>query len=140
MNRLMLAEQFRRAVQLFAAMLNDDLAMEIATVYPSYVTGKNYKTGDIFSYGTNSVGDPQLYRVAQDHTSQENWTPDTAPALYTPIGIGDAGYPIWAQPTGAHDAYNAGDIVWHSDVLWQSAADGNIWEPGVYGWTEFTAE
>ena len=37
----------------------------------------------------NSVGDPQLYKVVQEHTSQADWTPDSNPALYTPIGLDD---------------------------------------------------
>ena len=54
------------------------------------------------------VGDPQLYKVAQAHTSQADWTPDQTPALYTAIGLDESGYPVWSQPTGAHDAYPAG--------------------------------
>lgn len=41
----------------------------------------------------------------------------------------------WVQPTGAHDAYKAGDQVTHKDGVWTSAVGGNVWKPGVYGWT-----
>ncbi len=129
MTKLQMAEQFRRAVQLFIRSLTDEEAMEVATVYPKYEVGKNYKTDDIFSYGENGVGDPQLYRVEQDHTSQEDWKPDENRALYTPIGLTDAGYPIWAQPTGGHDAYNTGDIVDCNGELYKSLVDGNVWHP-----------
>ena len=37
---------------------------------------------------------------------------------------------------GAHDAYNAGDKVSHNEKHWISNQDGNVWEPGAYGWTE----
>ena len=40
----------------------------------------------------------------------------------------------------AHDAYNAGDKVSHGGKHWISDQDGNVWEPGVYGWTEVVAE
>ena len=60
---------------------------------------------------------PQLYKVVQDHTSQADWTPDATSALYTAIGLDDSGYPVWSQPTGAHDAYNAGDVVNFSGTL-----------------------
>lgn len=43
--------------------------------------------------------------------------------------------PAWVQPTGAHDAYAKGDSVQHNDRVWTSDVDGNVWEPGVYGWT-----
>ena len=45
-------------------------------------------------------------------------------------------YPAYVQPTGAHDAYGAGDRVSHNGKHWSSDVDGNVWEPGVYGWTE----
>jgi hypothetical protein len=42
----------------------------------------------------------------------------------------------WVQPTGAHDAYPAGARVSHNFKVWVSSVDANVWEPGVYGWTE----
>ena len=88
------------------------------------------------TYGENKVGDPQLYKVAQTHTSQADWTPDITPALFTPIGLTEEGYPVWAQPTGEHDAYNTGDIVSYNDTLYISTIDGNVWSPDAYpaGW------
>lgn len=133
MRRDQAAEQFRRTMQMFAQTLSDDQAMEVATVYPEYKVGKSYKTGEMFTDGQNKVGDPQLYRVVQDHTSQADWAPALTPALYTPVGLTEAGYPIWSQPVGAHDAYNTGDIVEHNSVLYESLADGNVWEPGTPG-------
>lgn len=139
MTKLQMAEQFRRAVQLFIRGLTDEEAMEVATVYPKWEIGKEYKTDDIFSYGENGVGDPQLYRVEQDHTSQENWIPSDNRALYTPIGLTDAGYPIWSRPTGAQDAYNIGDIVDYNGVLKRSTINGNTYSPDEYpaGWEDF---
>ena len=45
-------------------------------------------------------------------------------------------WPEWSQPLGAHDAYKTGDKVSHSGKHWTSTVDGNVWEPGVYGWTQ----
>lgn len=136
MNRTQRAEQLRRALQMFASTLDDDAAMEIATVYPAWQVGKAYVIGDIFSYGVNGAGDPQLYKVLQAHTSQADWLPDTVPALYKAIGIDDSGYPIWSRPTGASDAYNKGDIVDYNGTLYRSLIDGNVWSPDEYpaGW------
>jgi hypothetical protein len=44
--------------------------------------------------------------------------------------------PEWVQPTGAHDAYAKDAVVMHNGKKWKSDIDGNVWEPGVYGWTE----
>ena len=136
MDRVQLAEQLRRALQMFAQSLGDEDAMEVATVYPPYAVGKAYKANEMFTYGVNNVGDPQLYRVVQDHTSQADWTPDATPSLYTPIGLTDEGYPVWSQPTGGHDAYNTGDIVDYNGTLYKSLIDGNVYSPEAYpqGW------
>lgn len=130
MNKLQAAEQLRRALQMFAATLSDEQAMEIATVYDEWQPDKQYAQGVYLTYGTNGVGDVQLYKVAQAHTSQADWTPDKTAALYTPIGLDDDGYPVWSQPTGAHDAYNIGDVVDHDGVLYESQIDGNTTVPG----------
>ena len=45
-------------------------------------------------------------------------------------------YPEWVRPTGAHDAYAQGAKVSHNGKKWTSDVGGNVWEPGVYGWTE----
>lgn len=136
MDKLQIAEQFRKALQMFAATLDDEKAMAVATVYDPWKVGAAYVKGDLFTYGTNGVGDPQLYRVAQPHTSQADWTPDATPALYTAIGLDDAGYPVWSQPTGAHDAYNKGDVVDYNGTLYRSLIDGNVYSPDAYpaGW------
>ena len=131
MDRLQLADQFRRALQMFAASLNDEQAMEVATIYDPWEIGRAYTVGEFFTYGVNSVGDPQLYKVVQNHTSQADWRPDITPALYVAIGLDIHGYPVWSQPTGAHDAYNTGDIVNYFGTLYISNIDGNTTVPGT---------
>lgn len=140
-NREQAAEQIRRALQFFAQTLGDEEALEVATVYPAYRVGVAYKADELLVYGENNVGDPQLYRVVQAHTSQEDWKPDVTASLYTPIGLNEAGYPIWSKPTGAHDAYNIGDIVEYNETLYKSLIDGNIYSPDEYpaGWEVYTA-
>lgn len=140
MNRLQIAEQFRKALQLFANSLDEKTAMEVATVYDAWKPDKVYKAGEYLTYGENNVGDPQLYKVVQDHTSQADWMPFAAPSLYTPIGLTEEGYPVWSQPTGAHDAYNMGDIVDYNGTLYESLIDGNVYAPDAYpaGWKVYT--
>lgn len=136
MTRLQAAEQFRKALQMFAASLDDEKAMEVAAVYDPWTVGKVYAVGDFVTYGTNGVGDPQLYKVVQAHTSQADWKPDATASLYSAIGLDDSGYPVWSQPTGAHDAYNIGDVVNYNGTLYKSLIDGNVYSPDVYptGW------
>lgn len=131
------AEQFRKVVQMFAGSLSEKQAMEVSTVYPVWEPDHTYAVGDIFSYGTNSVGDPQLYKVVQAHTSQDNWKPGPdSESLYDAFGLDDSGYPVWSKPSGVHDAYNTGDIVNYNGTLYRSLVDGNVWSPDAYpdGW------
>lgn len=89
--------------------------------------------GNIRRYGSD------LYRCNQDHTSQADWTPAAAASLWSKIGDPTEEWPEWSQPVGAHDAYNAGAKVSHNGKHWTSDVASNVWEPGVYGWTEVTA-
>ena len=134
--------ELRRALQLFAATLYDkeETAVEIASLYPVWAADKQYKVNDIVQYGTNSVGDPQIYLVLQAHKSQSDWLPDATTSLYKKMGISESGYPIWTQPLGAVDAYNIGDIVSYNGKLYKSIINANVWAPDVYpaGWEEYT--
>lgn len=134
------AQAIREAMDYAGASLDEETALVCVMLYRPWAVGVTYKTNDYFTYGVNGMGDPQLYRVVQDHTSQADWTPDSVPALYTPIGLDEEGYPIWSRPTGAHDAYNIGDIVDYNGTLYKSLIDGNTWSPDEYpaGWEVFT--
>ncbi|MBQ9043809.1 MAG: hypothetical protein IJ111_13470 [Eggerthellaceae bacterium] len=111
-------------------ILTDEQAETVPDVFPAWAAGVAYAQGVRVRYGGN------LYRCIQAHTSQEGWTPDATPALWTRIGEPADDWPEWVQPTGAHDAYAAGAKVSHDGGHWTSDVDANIWEPGVYGWTE----
>lgn len=143
MDIMQAALEMRKALQMFVGTLDVetqlDKMLEIPSVFPAWEVGKAYKTKDVISYGTNAVGDPQLYQVLQDHTSAAEWTPDTATSLYKSIGITEDGYPTWVQPLGATDAYKKGDIVSYNGKLYRSTIDGNVWAPDAYpaGWETY---
>ena len=138
------ALELRKALQFWLETLDPETQaekiLEVPTMYPKYQVGKAYKTKNIFSYGENAVGDPQLYMVLQDHTSAEQWPPDTANSLYKAIGMTKDGYPEWVQPLGASDAYNTGDVVSRNGKIYESTIDGNVWAPETYpaGWKEIS--
>lgn len=134
------AEQHRRALQMFAASLGETQAMEVSAIFDPWFVGRVFSGGEYFTHGLNSVGDPQLYRVndGKGHTAQADWLPGTlaTASLYTAIGLNASGYPVWSRPTGAHDAYNAGDVVDYNGWLYRSTIDGNTYSPDEYpaGW------
>lgn len=111
-------------------ILTDEQAETVPDVFPAWAVGVAYSVGIRVRY------DSALYKCVQAHTSQADWTPDATPALWTRIGEPGDEWPEWVQPTGAQDAYAMGDKVSHDGAHWESTADNNVWEPGVYGWTE----
>lgn len=117
-----------------AGNIDDVTAAEHADLFSPWAYPVNYIKDQIKRHNG------ALYRCLSDHTSQADWTPDTAPSLW--VGISDPAeeWPKWGQPVGAHDSYNTGDKVSHDGKHWISNTDGNVWEPGVYGWTEETAD
>lgn len=139
------AAELRKAVQIFLAALDPDTdtasMLEVPTMFPAYAVGKAYAVKEVFSFGTNGVGDPQLYQVLQDHVSAAEWTPDATPSLYKAIGVTEDGFPEWVQPIGASDAYNTGDVVSYNGTLYVSTVDGNVWAPDAYpqGWQVYEA-
>mgnify|MGYP002516020102 CR=1 FL=1 len=140
MNRMQAAEQMRKALQLYVAALSEDDALMVATVYPEWAVNVKYKNKEWVKYGENAMGDPVLYQVLQDHTSQAQYTPDTATSLYKKVGEAADGTPKWVQPCGATDAYNKGDIVDYNGVKYISTIDANVWAPDVYGWEVYDGE
>lgn len=98
--------------------------------YKQWIVGEALKVGDRRAY------DKVLYEVIQAHTTQADWTPPSVPALFKRVWTEE--YPEWVQPAGAHDAYAKGAKVKHNGKKWISVADANVWEPGVFGWDEYT--
>ena len=131
-------ESMKKAAQIVALTFTDEQAIEVPDLYPEYELNHEYKQNDRFQYGNS------LYKVNQDHTSQEQWVPGEVgtESLYTNLMLNDSGYQIWKRPTGAHDAYNTGDVVEYNGTLYKSLIDGNVYSPDEYpaGWQEYSEE
>lgn len=110
--------------------IDEVTVIEHSELFSPWAEGISYSVGAIRRY------EDALYRCAQAHTSQSDWTPDKTPALWVKIGDPTEEFPEWSQPVGAHDAYGKGDKVSHSGKKWVSTTDANVWAPGVYGWEE----
>ena len=122
------AYKLREMIVKASISLSDEDALEAIELYPAWKTGTAYAVDERIRYNNT------LYRCVQAHTSQADWTPDITPALWTVVSLDE--FPEWVQPTGAQDAYHVGDKVSHNGKHWISTADNNVWEPGVYGWSE----
>lgn len=105
-------------------------ASEHTELFAPWACPVAYKTGNI------RERNGKLYKCLQDHTSQADWTPDATPSLWVGISDPTEEWPEWSQPVGSTDAYAKGAQVSHNGKHWTSDAENNVWEPGVYGWTE----
>ena len=124
------AYKIRDMMHKAANSLTDEDALEAVELFPVWKSGTEYQINERIRYKE------QLYRVVQAHTSQEDWTPDITPALYTEVAEPGT-IPVWKQPTGAQDAYMKGDKVHYpaeDDPVYQSTMDYNTYAPNVYGW------
>ena len=127
------AQKLRAAINGVGAMLTDEQALAVLIIFPAWRgDGISYAAGDRVVYGGT------LYKCLQAHTSQSTWTPTDAPSLWAKVLIPTPGeIPEWEQPSSTNP-YAKGDKVKHNGKIWISNLDGNVWEPGVYGWTEVT--
>lgn len=130
------AQAIRAGMQALARTAPDEvlLAQPMAMYDEWSAESVAYTLNDIRQYNG------RLYRCVQAHTSQATWTPEAAPSLWTRIADPAQEWPEWIQPTGAHNAYAQGAKVSHNGKHWISDVDANVWEPGVYGWTEQAEE
>ena len=113
------------------ASLTEAEAVAATCLYPKW-------NGNSIAYvkGQRVQDDGVLYTVLQAHTSQPDWKPTAAPSLFAKVLIPDPTViPEWEQPESTNP-YAKGDKVTHNGKTWVSDIDGNVWEPGVYGWTE----
>jgi len=105
--------------------LTDREMAALVGFYEEWKSGDKFEVDDLRRHGT------QLYRCVQAHTNYDiSHTPDVTPALWTPI-VPEGVIPEWVQPTGAHDAYQMGDMVTWKGWIWESTIDANVWEPGT---------
>lgn len=124
------SSQLETAVALYvrAAALPRVQAASVCSLYDEWSgKGVRYTKGDWLRYGNYFV------YVEQDHVSQEDWTPEAAPSLYTLFRLAPDGIRIWEQPTHAENAFDTGERCHYPDAggqVYVSKIDGNTTVPG----------
>lgn len=124
------ARQLRKLLENHTATMTDEQILKFPAFVEKWRSGQKYEVGKRLEYNGT------IYKVLTEHTSQADWTPDSAPSLFAKVLIPDTGtIPEWEQPDSTN-GYSKGDKVTHNGKTWESAVDNNVWEPGVYGWNE----
>ena len=110
-----------------ALNLTDEQALSVSMLFNEWVVGKEYKKGYIVRYNG------ELYRIGQDHTSQEQWKPgdEGITALYSHITLTEEGYEVWKEWDGVSGIYAQDQIVEdpNDGNLYKSKIPNNVWGP-----------
>ena len=123
------ARRLRAIIENQMQTADEEIAVQAVSLYPQWKPGMDYSAGYRVQYKE------VLYLVITDHQSQENWTPDAAPSLFTKVLIPDPDViPEWEQPESTNP-YMKGDKVMYEGKVWISDMDSNVWVPGEYGWS-----
>lgn len=75
------ALKLRAIIEQSVESLNDETALEAISLFEPYKVGENYAEGKRFKYNGN------LYKVRQEHTSQEDWNPEVTTSLYVKVAL-----------------------------------------------------
>ena len=125
-----------------AAQVNRFAAVESAVLATVDLTAKPWTPVT----GAHDAVPPQAERVMDDGHTYRNisgqWlshSPYEYPRGYECLDCEPvADWAPWVQPvpgSGTNEPYAKDAKVTHKDQRWISDLDGNVWEPGVYGWT-----
>ena len=119
--------------------LNEAQKENILSQYDEWELGVDYELGDKVRYKG------KVYKVTIPHDSQPNREPDRAHNLFTEYlspqiqnedGTTTEVINDFKKPTGAHDAYSAGDKVRFEGKIYECKKDNTVHSPGEYpdGW------
>jgi len=124
------AEQLRLELNEIIGEMTDEEAVERPILFPNWKSGKEYTINERVRYGG------RIFKVLQNHTSQDDWTPSRAPSLFAEILTSEDGEPQeWQQPSSTNP-YLTGDKVIYKGSIYESLIDNNTWSPEDYpdGW------
>lgn len=112
-------------------LIDDITAAEHCDLFASWTENWTGKRGQIVR------DEGVLYKAIHDIlVSAQNGKPKDTPSIWKAIGDLGEEWPAWSQViAGVDTPYMTGDKVSHNGKHWISDIDGNVWQPGVYGWT-----
>lgn len=114
-------------VQSSAKTFTDKQALSVSRLFEEWAPGKTYDKGYIIQCGND------IYRIGQNHTSQEQWKPgdEGTTNLYSLIRMDEGGYEEWKAWDGVSGIYNLDQVAKDSEdeKLYKSKTENNVWGP-----------
>lgn len=114
-------QKIRAMIEKSAQSLSDDDALEAPVLFPAWAVGVTYAIGDRIDY------DGKLYKCRQAHTSQEDYPPESTPALWKEVakpGQGDS--PDNPIPYGNNMELFSGKYYSQNEVVYLCFRDTGI--------------
>ena len=105
-SRLLIAQQIN------TLEVDDNTALRMVEFYPEWAAGQDYPVGFKVQRGG------ALYKVLQAHTSQTDWEPENAPALWTEVCESHAGTKDDPIPYDGNMALEAGKYYIQDYVIY----------------------
>lgn len=131
MNLVEQARLLRKQWQQLLQANDDTMIIDCEDLVDSWQADADYVVDDIRKFKG------QVYRCVQAHTSQDDWEPSQASALWAVKHTKNKDNPKpFVQPTGAHDAYMLDEVVLYNGQVYISVIDNNAYSPDAYtqGW------
>lgn len=115
------AKELKAAIDNVAASATDEIAVKSAILYEEWNgDSKTYKEGQRLNYSGS------LYKVLQDHTSQDDWTPDLVTSLFSRIDEEHSGTKEDPIPYYANMEVFRGKYYTEDSVLYKCIRDSGI--------------
>lgn len=108
--------------------LSEDELLDLINLYDNYQVDKQYKVDDIFEY------EGKLYKVIQEHISQDDWIPADLPALYRPL-MPDNVVAEWDfdRDLAANPIQPGERVIWTDGKVYESIhPTPHAWSPADY--------
>lgn len=96
----------------------DQTAARAVELYPMWQTDLTVTTGDRYQYKG------KLYKCIQPHTTQDDWTPDVTPSMWTVIDIEHAGTIDDPIPASVGMEYEYGLYYIEDEVIYLCEREG----------------
>ena len=110
-------KQLRQLIEQLAVTLDDETALTGVELFPMWAIGMVYAADDRVQHGG------KLYKCVQAHTSQEDWTPENTPALWTEVCEAHTGTKDDPIPYSGNMALESGKYYTQSGVTYLCSRD-----------------
>lgn len=112
----------KMAIKQAKTITDDQEALEVKILFPDFKSkvGKELKVGEYIQYEDN------LYKVINQHTCQESWTPDVSQSLFQVVDLVNKGTLDNPIPAKTNMVYEKGKYYIENSTIYKCIRDSEI--------------